>query len=110
MIHLLSSIDINKYFNYKPRCNGVYSRDNLPRIKDGPHVINLDDKKSKVTHWISLFIDRIRAVYFDSFGIEYIPQEILNKTKNKSITYNIFRNLEYNLMILLCVDFIVSLS
>ena len=31
------------------------------------------------------------AVYFDSFGIKYIPQEVLNKTKYKSITQNIFR-------------------
>ena len=48
-------------------------------------------KKSKETHWVSLFIDRKTAVYFDSFGIEYIPLEVLNKFKDKSITRNIFR-------------------
>ena len=48
-------------------------------------------KKSKGTQWVSLFIDRNTAVYFDSFGIEYIPQEVLNKIKDKSITHNIFR-------------------
>ena len=46
-------------------------------------------KRSKRTHWISLFIDRNTAVYFDSFGIEYIPQEVLNKIRDKSITHNI---------------------
>ena len=30
-------------------------------------------------------------MYFDSFGIEYIPQEVLNKIRDKSITHNIFR-------------------
>ena len=30
------------------------------------------------------------AVHFDSFGIEYIPQELLDKIKDKSITQNIF--------------------
>ena len=55
------------------------------------YVINLDDKKGKGTHRISLFIDKNLAVYFDSFGIEYIPQEVLNKIKDKSITHNIFR-------------------
>ena len=30
-------------------------------------------------------------MYLDSFGIEYIPQEVLNKIKDKSITHNIFR-------------------
>ena len=40
---------------------------------------------------VSLFINRNPAVYFDSFEIEYIPQEILNKITDKSITHNIFR-------------------
>ena len=31
------------------------------------------------------------VVYFDSFGIEYITQEVLSKIKEKSITHNIFR-------------------
>ena len=53
---------------------GVFLRNNLSRIKDGAYVINLDDKKSKGKHWVSLSIDRNAAVYFDSFGIEYIPQ------------------------------------
>ena len=54
-------------------------------------MINLDDKNSKGTHWVSLFIDKNTAIYFDFFGIEYIPQEVLNKIKDKSITRNIFR-------------------
>ena len=29
-------------------------------------------------------------MYFDSFGIEYIPQKVLIKIKDKSITHNIF--------------------
>ena len=40
---------------------------------------------------VSLFIDRNAAVYFDDFGIEYIPEKLLNKVKDKSITHNIFR-------------------
>ena len=43
-------------------------------------------------HWSSSFIENIyTAVYFDSFGIEYVPRHILKKIKNKSITHNIFR-------------------
>ena len=40
-------MEITKYFNYKPRSNGVFSRNNLPKIKDGAYVINLNDKKVK---------------------------------------------------------------
>ena len=67
------------YFNYKPRLNGVFSRDDLPNINDGVYVINFDHKKVKKTHWIFLFTDRTIAVYFDSFWIEYIPQEVLKE-------------------------------
>ena len=40
---------------------------------------------------IPLLNDRNTAVSFDSFGIEYIPLEVLNKIKDKSVTHNIFR-------------------
>ena len=36
-------------------------------------------------------MDTNAAVYFVSFGIEYISQETLNKIEGKSITPNIFR-------------------
>ena len=84
-------MEITNYFNYKPRFNGGFSRRNIPRKKDGAYVLNLDDKNSKGTHWVSLFVDRNTAVYFDSFGIKYIPQEVLNRIRDKSITHNIFR-------------------
>ena len=48
-------------------------------------------KKGKGTHWVSLFIDRNTAVYFDSFGIEYTPQDASNKIRDKSVTHNILR-------------------
>ena len=60
-------------------------------IKDGAYVINLGDKKSEKTYWVLLFIDRNIALYFDSFGIECISQEVLNEITDKTITHNIFR-------------------
>ena len=69
--------------------------------------INLDDKNSKSTHWVSLFIDRNAAVYFDSFGFEYIPLEVLKKSKTSQLLKIC---LEHNVKNLLCVVFIVLLS
>ena len=88
---IITIVLLTTYFCRDCRFNGVFSRNNLPKIKDGAHIKNLDDKNSKETHWISLFVDRNLAVYFDSFGIEYIPPEVLNKIRNKSIIHNIFR-------------------
>ena len=34
-------------FQLQPRFNGNFSRNNLPKIKNGVYTINLDDKKVK---------------------------------------------------------------
>ena len=52
------------------------------------YVINLNHKKGKGTHQVSLFFGRNIAIFWDSFGTEYIPLEVLNKVRDKS---NIFR-------------------
>ena len=56
LLHPLNSIKITNCFKYEPRFNGVYSRNDLPRIKYGAYVINMDDENSKGTHWVSLII------------------------------------------------------
>lgn len=61
-------------------------------------------KKSICTHWFSLSIDRNTAVYLDSFGIEYISSELVNKIKDKSMTHSIFQMQSDNSI---CEDFIV---
>ena len=40
---------------------------------------------------MGLFVDKNIAVYFNCFGIKYIPQEVLNKIKDKSNSLNISR-------------------
>ena len=40
--HPLTNFEIQKYYQNKPRWNGVYSRDNLPqKIKDEAYIIIL---------------------------------------------------------------------
>ena len=40
------------YYQNEPKFNSVYSRNNLPKIKDGAYVVNCDEYKSIGTHWI----------------------------------------------------------
>ena len=69
-----------------------FSRNNLPlKIKDGAYVINLDEYADVGTHWIALFCNRNEIVYFDSFGVEHVPEEIKKFIGNKNIKANIFR-------------------
>ena len=60
----------------EPKSNGVYSRNNLSKIKNGTYIINLDEYELIGIHWITLYINIENVTYFDSFGIEYIPKEI----------------------------------
>ena len=50
--HPLTNFEIQKYFQNESKFNGVYSRNNLPKIKKGAHVINLDEYKSIRVHWM----------------------------------------------------------
>ena len=90
--HPLTNFKIQKYYQNEPRFNGVYSRDNLPKIKDGAYVINLDEYSNIGTHWVALYIHNNDVTYFDSFGVEHIPKEIkILINCSLSIATNIFR-------------------
>ena len=89
--HPLTNFEIQKYYQNEPRFNGVFSRNNLPKkIKDGAYVINLDEYADVGTHWIALFC-RIEIFYFNSFGVEHVPEEIKEFIGNKNIKANIFQ-------------------
>ena len=46
----------------------------LKKIKDGSYVINLDEYADVDTDWNALFCSKNEIVYFDSFGVEHIPE------------------------------------
>ena len=106
--HPLTNFETQKYQN-EPRFNGVYSRDNLPEIKDEAYVINLDDYSDIETHWFSLYVHNNDVTYFDSFGVEHILKEIKEFIDRfLSITINIFRIQVYNSIMCryFCIRFI----
>ena len=74
--HPLTNFDIQKYYQNESKLNGVYSRNNLPKIKDGAYVINLDEYKSIETHWIALFVNAENVTYYDRFGVQHVSKEI----------------------------------
>ena len=62
----LTNFEIQKYYQNEPRFNGVYSRDNLPKIKVGAYVINLDEYSDIGTHWVALYVENNTVNFFDS--------------------------------------------
>ena len=68
-----------------PKFNGI-RRNNLSKIKNGAHIMNLDEYESIGTHWIALFVTIENVTYFDSFRVEHNPKEITKLTENKNMT------------------------
>ena len=84
----LKNIEIQKYYQSKPKFNGAYSKNNLSKIKNGVYIINLDEYESIGTHWIALYVNAENVIYYDSFGFEHIPKEV-KFIRNKNIITNI---------------------
>ena len=64
--HPLKIFEIQNYYKNEPKFNGFYSRDNLPEIKNGAYVINLDEHAVIGTYWTALFVKNNRVTYFDN--------------------------------------------
>ena len=89
--HPIINFEIQKYYENEPKLNGVYSINNLPKIKDGAYIINFDEYESIGTNWIALYVNSKNITYFDSFGVEHILKEVRKFIGNKNIATNIYR-------------------
>ena len=77
-------------------------------IKNGGYIINIDEYRDIGTHWIALYVNNKTVTYFDSFGVEHLPEEIKKFIGNKSIITNIFRIQAYDSIMCgyFCIGFI----
>ena len=90
--HPLKIFEIKDYYENEARFNGVYSRDNLPKIiKNGAYVINLDEYADVGTHRIALYVKNNEVIYFYNFGVQHVPEEIKRFIGHKNTKPNIFR-------------------
>ena len=117
--HPLTNFEIQEYYQNEPRFNGVFSRDNLPNIiKNGAYVINLDEYHDIGTHWVALYVNNKIVTYFDSFGVEHVPKQImkfiartsfgLGSHRKRIIIGNIYRIQAYDSIMCgyFCIGFI----
>ena len=87
---LTNNFEIQKYYQNEPKVNGVYSRNNLSKIKDEAYIINLDEYGLIGTHWIALYVDAGNVTYFNIFAVGHILREIRKFIGNKNIITNIY--------------------
>ena len=107
--HPLTNLEIQEYYKNEPIFNGVFSRDTLgSAVNNGAYVINLDEYHDIGTHWVALYVNNKTITYFDSFGVEYIPREIMKFIARKKIITNISRIQAYDSIMCgyFCIGFI----
>ena len=106
--HPLTNSEIQKSYQNEPRFNGVHSRDNLQKIKDGTYITNINEYSDIETHCVTLYVQNSDVTYFDSFGVEHIPKEIKTFIGNKNRKTNIFRIQVYDSIMCgyFCIEFI----
>ena len=90
--HTLTNFEIQKYYENDGVYLMVFILETIQNKEwNGANVINLDEYADVGTHWIVLFCNRSEIVYFDSFGVQHVPEEIKKFAENKNITTKIFR-------------------
>ena len=95
--HLLTNSEIKEYYENEPRFNGVYCRDNLPKtIKNKVYIINLHEYADAGTHCVTLYVKNNEVIYFDSFGVEHVPEELKKFIGNKNIITNLYRTQHFH--------------
>ena len=104
----LTNFEIQKYYQNEPKYRGVHSRNNLPKIKHGEYVINLDEYKPIGTHRMASYVNANNIVYFDINGVEHIPKEIKKFIGNKINITNIHGIQSYDSIMCgyFCIGFI----
>ena len=70
----LTNFEIQKFFQNKPKFNGTYSRNILPKIKVEAYVMGLCQYELIGTYWIAFYANTENLTCFDSFGLEHIPK------------------------------------
>ena len=105
--HPFTNVELQKYQN-EPKLSGVCSRNSLSKIKDGRHIINLDESEPIGTHWMALHVNAENITYLDSFGVEHIRKGVRKFMGNKNIIANKYRTQAYDSVMCgyFCIGFI----
>ena len=85
-------------------------KNNSSKIKDGVYIINLDEFKPIGPHQITLYVNSINIIYFESFKVEHISKENKKFIGNKNVITNIYKIQACDSMICVyfCIEFVIE--
>ena len=78
LLHPLTNFEMEKYYRNEMNFNGVYSRNSLPRIRDGTYAINHYEYKSIRTHWMALYVNGNNIIYLIALELSIFQKKLKN--------------------------------
>ena len=78
LLHPLTTFEMQKYYRNEMNFNGVYSRNSLPRIRDGTYAINHYEYKSIRTHWMALYVNGNNIIYLIALELSIFQKKLKN--------------------------------
>ena len=88
----MSNLKIDEILKHDKNYIGTYSKDNVLILKNNQStIINLQDIDQSGSHWVSYKKIGNKIIYFDSYGVAYIPDIIKNQYPNHKFICNIYR-------------------
>ena len=94
LLHPLSYLVIQRRYQNKSRFAGVYSKNSLPKVKDGLYVKHLDKCNKFDTHLVAVFVqsDATHAKGTVAIYFEILINLVLKKEIFKVFHTHIFQN------------------
>ena len=78
-LYPISNFKINEILKNDKNYIGTFSKDNVPILKNNQStIVNLADSNKTGSHWVGMKFINNKLFYFDSYGIEFIPDIIKN--------------------------------
>ena len=88
----MSNLKIDEILKNNVNYIGTFSKDNVPILKNNQStIINLQDSDKKGSYWVSYKKISNKILYFDSYGVAFIPDIIKNQYLNYKFICNIYR-------------------
>ena len=81
-LYPISNFKINEILKNDENYIGTFSKDNVPILKNNESsIVNLADSNNVGSHWIGMKFINNKLFYFDSYGIEFVPDIIKKQYK-----------------------------
>ena len=91
-LYPISNFKINDILKNNENYIDTFSKNNVPKLKNNQSsIVNLANSNDVGTHWIAMKFYNNKLIYFDSYGISFIPDIIKNQYPNSKIITNIYR-------------------